>query len=615
MPTAEVIRDVCTSLLKGLEQDLVDYIASLLEEFKSSDTSELQETIVGFLLSSEYLPSEEIATIKCQEIFDQLLSKSAPSRTTNAYQELLASTSSTSIPLDLPRPPPAEVHIVDEGIHIIGGLVSSISSASLEEIESATNASTTSDFEERSKNSSVKSKTTKISSSKKAKDKEKEKDGETVKVSRSAKSSSKKQVLSEVDRVQLQEKEIDAELEAARVTTARVRSMEGAYNGALEAASFTLPNPGGGAPLLENAAMTLVRGRRYGLIGRNGKGKSTMLRALAARRVGNIPSNVSMYYVSQEVQLTEVTREQTPVDCVVAADIERKILLEELQLLEDKAEQSSLDLAGQRRQSEIMEQLDIIESDSAERRAVDLLVNLGFSDEMRRRPLKDLSGGWRVRTMLAAAIFAKPDLLLLDEPTNHLSILAVLWLARELATAEAWQDRIVVIVSHDRFFIDEVCTDCLHISGVARRLTQSHGNYTAWATRRKLQQLTFARETAARQEEIDKLKEYAGHGFKYGGSSTQITQMLKKGKQAEKLEEEAQNEAEDFAALQEDIELPINLASGGEIEGFVIQMMSVSFGYPSFPLLFSGADFGVTSKSRIVLLGENGNGKVRKFFI
>ena len=82
--------------------------------------------------------------------------------------------------------------------------------------------------------------------------------------------------------------------------------------------------------------------------------------------------------------------------------------------------------------------------------------------------------------MLAAAIFSRPDMLLLDEPTNHLSITAVLWLARELKTNPTWQDRIIVIVSHDRAFLDECCSDVLHISGAARRLTQSHGNYTAW---------------------------------------------------------------------------------------------------------------------------------------
>lgn len=190
-----------------------------------------------------------------------------------------------------------------------------------------------------------------------------------------------------------------------------------------------------------------------------------------------------------------------------------------------------------------------------------------------------------------------------------MSILAVMWLARELATSDVWANRIVIVVSHDRYFIDEVCSDMLHISGVSRRLTQTHGSYSTWAARRKEQQLVFKRETATRETEIAKLKEYAGHGFKYGGASSQINKMKEKAKKAEKLEDAAAAASDEWAALQEDMELPLNLESGGELDGFLIQMIGVSFGYPGHPLLFSGADFGVTSKSRIVLLGENGNGK------
>ena len=157
--------------------------------------------------------------------------------------------------------------------------------------------------------------------------------------------------------------------------------------------------------------------------------------------------------------------------------------------------------------------------------------------------------------MLAAAIFAKPDLLLLDEPPNHLSILAVMWLARELATSETWKERIVVLVSHDRHFMDEVCTDCLHVSGIARKLTQSKGNYSLWAKRRKDEQLLFAKEQAKRKEEIEKLREYAGHGFRYGGSSSQINKIAMKAKQADKLERANAEHATEAAALQEDIEL------------------------------------------------------------
>ena len=201
-------------------------------------------------------------------------------------------------------------------------------------------------------------------------------------------------------------------------------------------------------------------------------------------------------------------------------------------------------------------------------------------------------------------------MLLLDEPTNHLSIGAVLWLARELKSSPIWEERIIVVVSHDRMFLDEVCGDILHVSGVAKRLTQSHGSYSTWAARRAEQQKAFARTVELRRAEIAELKSYAGHGFKYGGSSSSINKMQMKAKQAEKLEEEDAEQAEELAALQEDMELPLALKSGGAIDGFVLQLQGVAFGYPgSEKPLFKGAELSIDTASRIVLLGENGNGK------
>ena len=130
--------------------------------------------------------------------------------------------------------------------------------------------------------------------------------------------------------------------------------------------------------------------------------------------------------------------------------------------------------------------------------------------------MRELSGGWRVRTFLASALFARPDVLFLDEPTNHLSIAAVLWLARELTTSEVWSDRVVVCVSHDRTFLEDVCGDVLHISGHCRRLTQTHGDYATWRARRAEKLITWQRQQRKQEAEVEKLKEYAGHGFRYG---------------------------------------------------------------------------------------------------
>lgn len=198
--------------------------------------------------------------------------------------------------------------------------------------------------------------------------------------------------------------------------------------------------------------------------------------------------------MTQEVILSPEMEEQTPAHYVLDADVERRLLLQKVDELEKAASEG-----GDTRELEhIHDRLNVIGAASAPGRVEALLTNLGFSPELRARKLKALSGGWRVRCALAAALFAQPEILLLDEPTNHLSIEAVLWLARELSTSPAWQKRIIVIVSHDRSFLDEVTTDTLHLSGVAKRVTQSPGNFSAWAQRRQVLQDAWNRNRAQR---------------------------------------------------------------------------------------------------------------------
>jgi ATP-binding cassette, subfamily F, member 3 len=554
------VLDACTEILPGLDSDIFEYIVGLLEDYApgESDDETMRSTIAEFLVESEYCSAVSDAETKANSLLQRLELPSkapnggVPSNIAVAVHHIAKMTLEPPRAAVMTLPPQAQIPTI---------------------VETATA------------------------------DKPLQ-----PPVAEGRKSKTSKKKMTEAELAAAQAREIEAELHAARVAAVKARTKYGAYKGSLDATSFTLPNPGGGIPLLEDASCTLVWGRIYGLIGRNGTGKSTMLRALASRRVGNVPENVTVHYVSQEVNLTETLGRQRPVECVVAADVERSLLLDELATIEEQASAGSLDEHGSKRHAQVLSRLDEIQSDSAERRASDLLSHLGFTDELASRSLQQLSGGWRVRTMLAAAIFAQPDVLLLDEPTNHLSILAVLWLARELSTSPTWKSRIVVVVSHDRHFMDQVCTDCLHISGAAKRLTQSRGNYSQWATQRREQQALFAKQQAGRQEEIDKLREYAGHGFKYGGSASQINKMGMKAKQADKLQEIQAVHAQELAALEEDLELPMKIESGGELDGFVVQLLNVGFGYPhsSPSRLFEHCEFGITSQSRIVLLGENG---------
>jgi ATPase subunit of ABC transporter with duplicated ATPase domains len=127
---------------------------------------------------------------------------------------------------------------------------------------------------------------------------------------------------------------------------------------------------------------------------RCGQGKSTLLRAFASRRVGEIPENVTVHYVSQEVNLTPSQRLKTPVEIVVEADLERTLLMDELATLDERASAGELDSDGSKRHGEVLSRLDEIGAVSAPRRAESLLETLGFSKEFLQRPLSELSGGW-----------------------------------------------------------------------------------------------------------------------------------------------------------------------------------------------------------------------------
>jgi ATP-binding cassette subfamily F protein 3 len=619
------VLDACTALLPNLDPDILSYIVGILEDVNNDDTTDKEETvetISGFLASADYC-SEDEAEQKAKALLTKMTQTRMDMIRTDVDLGATGSTDGGGNHVDADgytgECGATQMKAMSLGKKKSGGAGAGaakgkgkIQDAKKKEAPVAVAVAvavaatpvrvpvvvekTEAEVEKAVVKADNKAEKLALKAEKKAARKARPK---------------KNAKLSASEQAEAQALEIDAELSAARVAAVRSKVKLGAYKGALDAKSFTLPNPGGGQPLLEDAACRLVWGRRYGLIGRNGMGKSTLLRAFAARRVGDVPPNVLVHYVSQEVILSEAQRLKTPVEVVVDADIERTLLMEEHAELEVKAAAGELDAKGSQRHGMVLMRLDEIEADSAHRRATSLLKNLGFSSELQARPLSQLSGGWRVRTMLAAAIFAKPDLLLLDEPTNHLSILAVMWLARELATSETWKQRIVVIVSHDRHFMDEVCSDCLHISGAAHRLTQCRGNYSTWAKRRKEEQALFAKEQAARQSEIDTLREYAGHGFKYGGSASQINKMGMKAKQADKLEEVHAEHSEELAALQEDVELPMKIDAGGELDGYVVQLVDVGFGYPNATpaRLFEHCEIGITSKSRIVLLGENGNGK------
>ena len=176
-----------------------------------------------------------------------------------------------------------------------------------------------------------------------------------------------------------------------------------------------------GNDLFVNSNLLIASGRRYGLVGPNGHGKTTLLRHLANRAFA-IPPNIDVLLCEQEV----VADDLSAVDTVVKADVKRTQLMEECAKLTEEAEKGNLTV--QDRLNEVYAELKAIGADSAEPRARRILAGLGFSKSMQNRATKNFSGGWRMRVSLARALFVEPTLLLLDEPTNHLDLNAVIWL-------------------------------------------------------------------------------------------------------------------------------------------------------------------------------------------
>lgn len=341
----------------------------------------------------------------------------------------------------------------------------------------------------------------------------------------------------------------------------------------------------GNNTLLNNACATIYPHKRVGLIGRNGCGKSTLF-ALIKKEILpengdiNIPSSWVISSVAQETPGLE----ESALDYVIDGDKQYRALEKELKAAEEAND-------GMKAASLHME-LENIQAYTINSRAGRLLLGLGFSTADFTKPTKEISGGWRMRLNLAQALICRSDLLLLDEPTNHLDLDTVMWLEDWLKAYPGT----LIIISHDRDFLDNICTNIIHIEH--KKLNCYTGNYTDFEVERAQR---LALEKAMYDKQQTELAHMQAFVDKFRYKATKAKQAQSRLKAMERMEKIVLAQADSpfsFSFFENENVLPPNL----------IRMDNLTAGYPDKTVLTS-IKMNIVPGSRIGLLGRNGAGK------
>jgi ATP-binding cassette, subfamily F, member 3 len=338
-----------------------------------------------------------------------------------------------------------------------------------------------------------------------------------------------------------------------------------------------------GRPILEGATVAIPTGHKVGLIGRNGTGKTTLLRLI----IGEIAADDGSITIGRNFKIGHVAQEapggdDTLLEWVLAADTERASLLAEAETATDPT-----------RISDIQIRLNDIDAHAAPSRAASILAGLGFDAAAQARSCREFSGGWRMRVALASVLFLEPEILLLDEPTNYLDLEGTLWLESYLRA----YPHTVVMVSHDRDLLNRAVGSIIHLD--RGKLTFYTGGYDDFEeARREKQRL----ELKLKKKQDDARKHMEAFINRFKAKASKAAQAQSRMKALAKMQPIA-DQVEDriapflFPAPKKLLASPLI-----RIEGAVA-------GYDAKTPILSNLNLRIDQDDRIALLGQNGNGK------
>ncbi|HEY5717106.1 MAG TPA: ATP-binding cassette domain-containing protein [Motiliproteus sp.] len=336
--------------------------------------------------------------------------------------------------------------------------------------------------------------------------------------------------------------------------------------------------------LLQRTNLRVHPGQKIGLIGANGSGKSSLFQLLlgglhADEGELRLPSSWQIAHMAQEV--AALTR--SAVEYVLDGDAELRSLQQAITAAEAGDNPARL--------GELHAQLDSINGYSADARARQLLHGLGFVDSELNRSVADFSGGWRIRLNLAQALMCRSDLLLLDEPTNHLDLDATLWLEQWLINYPGT----LILISHDRDFLDRVATHIVHLD--QRELTLYRGNYSAFERTRAER---LAQQQASYLKQQQRVAEIESFVRRFKAKATKAKQAQSRIKELERMEL--------IAPAHVDSPFSFRFQASDKISSPLLSLRKAALGYADKAVL-QGFNLSLQPDQRIGLLGPNGAGK------
>jgi len=339
----------------------------------------------------------------------------------------------------------------------------------------------------------------------------------------------------------------------------------------------------GGKTLFDDVSLTIHHQQKVGLVGANGTGKTSLFKIIKKeievdQSSVSFPTDLRISYLAQEVKGTD----EIALDYVLSGDAS---LIDIQKKIEEAEKEESYDLLG-----ELYAIYSSLDGYSAKSKAEQLMLGLGFTSEDFHKPLKDFSGGWRVRLNLAKTLMQPSDLMLLDEPTNHLDLDAILWLSNWIKSFKG----ALILISHDRDFLDDCVSYVAHL--YRQTIELYSGNYSQFEVLRAAKMAEIQSNYIKQQKEVAHMQSFIN---RFKAKATKARQAQSRVKALEKMEL--------IAPAHIDSPFNFKISETDKISNPLVSLSQAELGY-SEPVL-SEVGFTICPGDRIGLLGANGAGK------